>query len=114
MVPSRPLWRLSLPPRAAGELAGWAAEFAHERLFDWAGGLVWLAPRNAWAEARDASAPPWTAAAATRPWCARPRSCAGRCRSSSPSRRRWRPDPAGQGGFDPQRILNPGRMYAGL
>ena len=35
------------------------------------------------------SAPPSPAAAGTRRWSARTRSCAGRCRSSSPSRRRW-------------------------
>jgi glycolate oxidase FAD binding subunit len=47
----RALWRVSLPPAAASELAGWAAEFAPERLWDWAGGLLWLAPRPAWADA---------------------------------------------------------------
>ena len=50
---ARPLWRVSLPPAAAGELAPWLAEVSHERLFDWAGGLVWLAMEAQWADAAD-------------------------------------------------------------
>jgi glycolate oxidase FAD binding subunit len=53
MAPRRALWRLSLPPTAAEELSGWIAELAQERLYDWAGGLVWIAPRAAWAEAHE-------------------------------------------------------------
>ena len=36
-TPERLLWRLSVPPTAAGELAAWTASLTNERLFDWAG-----------------------------------------------------------------------------
>ena len=49
IVPERPLWRLSVAPTAASELAGWLAEMSPERCFDWAGGLIWLAPNSTWA-----------------------------------------------------------------
>ncbi len=45
----RPLWRFTLAPSRAAELAPWFAEVAEERLYDQAGGLVWLAPRQCWA-----------------------------------------------------------------
>lgn len=48
---TRPLWRFSLAPTHAAELAPWFAQVAEERLYDWSGGLVWLAPREAWAGA---------------------------------------------------------------
>ncbi len=45
----RPLWRFRLAPTDAAELAPWFAEVAEERLYDQAGGLVWLAPQACWA-----------------------------------------------------------------
>ncbi|MBM3525122.1 MAG: hypothetical protein FJX57_19420 [Alphaproteobacteria bacterium] len=110
--PQACLWRLSLPPAdAAGAVAG----LGGTRFFDWGGGLVWLATpatgdggeatiRRAIArsgghatlmrgpEALRAAIPvfqPQTAALAT-------------------ITRRVKE------GFDPKRILNPGRMYAGI
>ena len=47
--PERMLWRLSVPPAAASELVDWTASLTSERLFDWAGGLIWLAPKDDWA-----------------------------------------------------------------
>ena len=115
LAQSRTLWRLSLPPTAASELAGWATEFAQERLWDWAGGLLWLAPRAAWAGAHE------TVRAAL----------AGRgghatlLRADEELRRQvpvFEPQPPAlaaltrrvKESFDPRHILNPGRMYAGL
>ena len=47
--PERILWRISVPPAAASELVDWTASLTSERLFDWAGGLIWLAPKDSWA-----------------------------------------------------------------
>jgi glycolate oxidase FAD binding subunit len=109
----RPLWRISMPPAAASELAGWAAEFAPERLWDWAGGLLWLSPRPAWADAhatvrralegRGGHATLIRADEETRravpvfePQAAPLAALAARVKRS----------------FDPEGILNPGRMHA--
>jgi glycolate oxidase FAD binding subunit len=115
LVQSRTLWRLSLPPTAAGELADWAAEFAQERLWDWAGGLLWLAPRNAWADAHE------TVRAALKDRGGH----ATLVRADEELRRQvpvFEPQAPAltaltrrvKESFDPKHILNPGRMYAGL
>ena len=39
----RPLWRISTAPTAGAELARLAAGAGAEMLYDWAGGLLWLA-----------------------------------------------------------------------
>jgi glycolate oxidase FAD binding subunit len=111
----RPLWRLSVAPTAAGELAGWAAELTHERLYDWAGGLIWLAVKEGWAReaatVREALAgrgghatlvrgPAWLRAE-IEPFEPQPpalRALTERVKRS----------------FDPKGVLNPGRMYAGI
>jgi glycolate oxidase FAD binding subunit len=84
-------------------------------LWDWAGGLLWLAPRNAWADAHG------TVRAAL----------AGRgghatlVRADEELRRQvpvFEPQPPPlaaltrrvKESFDPKHILNPGRMYADL
>jgi glycolate oxidase FAD binding subunit len=112
LTPDRPLWRLSLPPTAASELAAWTGELTRERLFDWAGGLVWLAVRPEWAgkaeviraalEGRGGHATLVRAPAALRaeidpfePQPAPLRALSERVKRS----------------FDPHGILNPGRMY---
>lgn len=111
----RTLWRLSIPPTAAGELAGWAAEFAQERLWDWAGGLLWLAPRDAWADAH----------ATVRGALAGRGGHATLVRADEELRRQvpvFEPQPEAlaaltrrvKESFDPKHILNPGRMYPGL
>ncbi|MFO1075618.1 MAG: FAD-binding protein [Geminicoccaceae bacterium] len=111
----RPLWRLSLAPTAAAELAGWTAELTPERLFDWAGGLVWLAVKESWAREADAvraalegrgghatlvRAPDWLRSEVEpfQPQPAPLRALTARVKRS----------------FDPKGVLNPGRMYAGL
>ncbi len=111
----RVLWRMSIPPRAASELASWFAELTPERLYDWAGGLVWLAAREVWADA----------AATMR------RALRGRgghltlVRAPEEMRRStavFEPEPPPlfaltrrvKAAFDPLGILNPGRMYAEL
>lgn len=105
-IDGRALWRLSLTPtRAPGLLAA----LPGERLFDWAGGLVWLAT------------PPDTDGATIRA------AIAGHGHATL-----YVGDPAGQDvfqpqpaplaaltarvkdGFDPHRILNRGRMYREL
>lgn len=111
----RPLWRLSVPPAGAGDLAAWAAELTHERLFDWAGGLIWLAVREEWA-----------GDAATIRDALRGRGGhATLVRGSERLRREiepFEPQPAAlhaltariKRSFDPKGVLNPGRMYAGV
>ncbi len=113
--PERMLWRLSVPPAAASELVDWTASVTSERLFDWAGGLIWLAPKDDWA--RDAGtirealagrsghatlmrAPSWLRleAAPFEPQPLALRALTERVKRS----------------FDPHGVLNPGRMYAGI
>jgi glycolate oxidase FAD binding subunit len=113
--PERMLWRLSVPPAAAAELVGWTASLTSERLFDWAGGLIWLAPKDAWA--REAAtireavagrgghstlmrAPTWLRRE-VEPF--QPQAPALRALTERVKR-----------SFDPRGVLNPGRMYAGI
>ncbi len=106
------LWRLSIPPTAGGALASRFADLAPDRLYDWAGGLVWLAvPEVSAAEAaelREAFA-----------------GCGGHAtlvRAPEAVRAEievFQPQPAPlaalgrrvKRSFDPERILNRGRMY---
>ena len=64
--PERLLWRISVPPAAASELVDWTASLTSERLFDWAGGLIWLAPEDTGPERPKPSAEPWPGAAGMR------------------------------------------------
>ena len=113
--PERMLWRLSVPPSAAGELAQWTASVSSERLFDWAGGLIWLAPKDDWAREADTiraalagrgghatlmRAPGWLRreVAPFEPQAPTLRALSERVKRS----------------FDPRGVLNPGRMYAGI
>lgn len=111
--PDRLVWRLSLPPaegaRAVAEIGG---SLAIEAFYDWGGALVWLAVPGA-AEAD-----------AVRRAAAR---CGGRAtlvRAPEAVRRKvgaFHPRPAGRAAldarvkraFDPEAVLNPGRMYDG-
>jgi glycolate oxidase FAD binding subunit len=113
--PKRALWRVSLAPSAASEIAGWAAEFAQERLWDWSGGLLWLAPREAWADAADTV----RAALAGRGGHAMLVRAGEETRRQVPVFEPQAPALAAltrrvKASFDPKGILNPGRMYAGL
>lgn len=111
----RPLWRLSVPPTAAGELAAWTAELTHERLFDWAGGLIWLAPEATSAEAAET----------IRGALGQHGGHAVLVRGPEELRREievFQPQPRPlraltervKASFDPRRVLNPGRMHAGI
>lgn len=106
------VWRVSVPPQSAAELA---ASVDAEIFMDWGGGLVWLAVDDA----DDASAAAIRAAIA---------GCGGHAtlmRGSAELRSRVAPfEPLGKiqaritaslkDQFDPKAILNPGRMYEGV
>ena len=109
------LWRVSIPPAAAAELEAAMSMDGIELLFDWSGGLVWIALQ----EADDAMA-------------GRIRGAIGEqgghatlIRADAETRMRttvFQPQAAALAGltrrvkeaFDPQRVLNPGRMYEGV
>ncbi len=111
----RALWRFSLAPTDGAELVPWYRELGAEWLLDWAGGLVWLAPPEAYAYRADELR----------------RALDGRdghatlVRAPEDVRARvevFQPQPPAlraltervKRGFDPQMILNRGRMYAGM
>lgn len=113
---SGPLWRLSVPPASGAEAAAHVAGRAQARvLFDWGGGLVWLAVDGA----EDAGEAAVRAAAA---------SAGGHAtlvRADAPvraARAVFQPQAAGvaaltariKRAFDPAGVFNPGRMYAGV
>jgi len=115
LTPDRPLWRLSVPPTAAGELARWTAELTNERLFDWAGGLIWLAVKDEWARE----------AATVREALAGRGGHATLVRAPEALRREvgpFEPQPSPlraltariKRSFDPKGVLNLGRMYEGI
>lgn len=111
----RALWRLSIAPTASAALAGWATELTSERLFDWAGGLVWLAARH------DQAPPAAAVRAALEPHGGHATLVRApeAVRSVEPP---FEPQPPAlqalteriKRSFDPKGVLNPGRMYAGL
>ena len=112
----RAVWRLSVPPTAgAGVVARVAAEAAAEAYYDWGGGLVWLSlagdgdggaalVRAAVAEASGhatlvrAEAGLRGAVEVFQPQAGPLAALTKRVKES----------------FDPHRVLNPGRMYAGV
>ena len=111
-----PLWRLSVPPASGAEAAAQVADTAEVRaLFDWGGGLVWLAVDGT----EDAGETAVRAAAA---------SLGGHAtliRADAPTRAAravFQPQAKGvaaltariKHAFDPAGVLNPGRMYAGV
>ena len=112
----RPLWRLSVPPAAGADAAARVAEAADVRaLFDWGGGLVWLAVGGA-ADAGEAAVRAAAAAVGGH---------ATLVRADAPTRAAravFQPQAAGlaalttriKRAFDPTGVLNPGRMYAGV
>ncbi len=110
--PERPiLWRLSCPPTAAAGIAEALASLAPEVLFDWAGGLVWIALDSL----PDAGAPTVRAALGGN-------GHATLVRAPEATRREvpvFEPQPASlaalarrvKASFDPKGILSPGRLY---
>ena len=113
---SRPLWRLSVPPASGAAAAARVAEAADVRaLFDWGGGLLWLAVDGA----PDAGEVPVRAAAMA------VGGHATLVRADAPTRAAravFQPQATGlaaltariKRAFDPTSVLNPGRMYAGV
>jgi glycolate oxidase FAD binding subunit len=115
-LPECPVWRLSVPPRSAPEvLARLTQDQAPPYYFDWGGGLIWLAQPH-WQDQADTA----IRAALT--------DCGGHAtlvrapdelQAATPVFQPLDPAKAAltervKDGFDPQRVLNPGRMYGGL
>lgn len=115
LSPGRPLWRFSVAPTTGAELVPWYRELGAEWFLDWVGGLVWLAPPETCAFRADELR----------------RALDGRgghatlIRAPAEVRSRvevFQPQPPAlraltervKRGFDPERILNRGRMYAGM
>jgi glycolate oxidase FAD binding subunit len=115
-VNERALWRLSVPASRGAELAARIAEQAQAHmLFDWAGGLVWLA-----LEACDdaGAAVVARAVAATGGHATLIRAATSVRATIDVFSRQDRAIAAltkrVKEGFDPKGVLNPGRMWAGL
>ena len=112
----RPLWRISVAASRGAELAGRIGAAAQtQMLFDWAGGLVWVA----FAPCEDAGAGIVASAVAAMG------GHATLVRAPAAIRAKvdvfWRGEPAlaaltsrVKGSFDPKGVLNPGRMWAGV
>jgi glycolate oxidase FAD binding subunit len=111
-----PLWRISTAPTKGAELAGRiAAATAAEVLYDWAGGLLWVALPPS----EDAGAAIVRAAMATQGGHATLIRATAAVRAKVDVFGRQEPALAAltrrvKDGFDPKRVLNPGRMYAGV
>ncbi|HEY2231157.1 MAG TPA: FAD-binding protein [Xanthobacteraceae bacterium] len=115
----QPLWRISTAPSRGHELAARITGVVEaEVLYDWAGGLVWVAPAAATEGAAAVAA-----AAHVRAAVAALGGHATLVRGSAPLRAAvdvFEPQEAGlaaltkrvKQGFDPQGVLNPGRMWA--
>ena len=112
----RPLWRLSVPPAGGpGAVAEVADAVETAAYFDWGGGLVWLAVDAVGDAAHEAV----RAAAERAGGHATLFRAPDDLRAAVPV---FHPQPAAlrrvteqvKAGFDPLRILNPGRMYAGV
>ena len=112
----RVVWRLSVPPAAGAEAAQPVlAGGGGDGYYDWAGGLVWLA-LDPTADAAGALVRGAVAAAGGSALLVR---AAAGVRTEVPV---FPPEPAPlaaltrriKENFDPRRVLNPGRMYAGV
>jgi glycolate oxidase FAD binding subunit len=109
------LWRLSLAPTAAAELAAWTRELTHERLFDWSGGLVWLAVRPEWAGRADVIRAALEGRGGHATLVRAPEPLRAKVEPFQPQ-----PPPLRaltervKRSFDPRAILNPGRMHPGI
>jgi glycolate oxidase FAD binding subunit len=109
-----PLWRLSVPPAAAAARMGELEPLPLQWLADWAGGLLWLALKDAPADGgaaaiRAALAPHGGHATLIRA----PAALRGEVGVFQPQAAPLaRLSTRVKESFDPKRILNPGRMYA--
>jgi glycolate oxidase FAD binding subunit len=111
---ARPLWRISAAPSAASEIVARISP-ASQLFFDWAGGLIWVAP----------PAGPDCGAAAIRHAMAEIGGHATLVRGPAAARATidvFEPAEGALGAltkrlkesFDPKGVLNPGRMWAGI
>jgi glycolate oxidase FAD binding subunit len=112
----RAVWKLSVPPATAAAVVAAVGPVEESRyLCDWGGGLIWLAVKAG----RDAAAP------AIRAAVGESGGHATLVRAPEPVRAAVevfhpQPDPLARlaarvkEAFDPKRVLNPGRMYAGV
>ncbi len=122
----RCLWRVSVPPqdgpRVAAEIAG-SLDAAY--FYDWGGGLIWLALPGPDESASDGAAAADAGAGVVRGALGAAGGHAMLLRAPEELRAAvpvFQPqDPATaalttrvKDGFDPNRVLNPGRMYAGV
>jgi glycolate oxidase FAD binding subunit len=113
----RVVWRISVPPQAGPSVAaGIARAHGAAHFLDWAGGLVWLALEDGTGDAGHAAVHAAVAKAGGHATLVRaPREA----RAAVPV---FQPQDAAHAalttrikdGFDPNRVLNPGRMYAGV
>jgi glycolate oxidase FAD binding subunit len=112
----RVVWRVSVPPADGARVAAAiSAARAAEIFYDWGGGLLWIATDAA----EDGGVAPIRAAVATTGGHATLIRAADALRAAVPV---FEPQPGALGAlaarvkdsFDPKRILNPGRMVAGV
>jgi glycolate oxidase FAD binding subunit len=112
----RVVWRISVPPADGASIAAAiSAARAAEIFYDWGGGLLWIATDTA----EDGGVAPIRAAVATTGGHATLIRAADALRAAVPV---FEPQPGALGAlaarvkdsFDPKRILNPGRMVAGV
>ncbi len=110
----RPLWRVSVPPARGAELAA-LIEPSAQMFYDWAGGLIWIAPLPA----NDAGAIGIRKAVAAIGGHATLVRAPAAVRAAVDV---FEPQPAPvaalsrrvKESFDPKGVLNPGRMWAGV
>ncbi len=123
--PERPVWRVSVAPQDGARLvAAVARELDAEYFYDWGGGLIWLAPAPPGEDAgADAGAARIRAALGAAPGSGGGHATLFRApaelRAAVPVFQPQDPAKAAlttrvKDGFDPKRVLNPGRMYAGV
>ncbi len=119
-APDTALWRLSVPPSAGPAVAARiAAESKALYYFDWSGGLIWLALPLVGSAAADAGAALVRGALTASGGHATLIRAPAELRAAVPV---FQPqdEPSAaltarvKDSFDPNRVLNPGRMYAGL
>ena len=112
----RPVWKLSVPPAGgAGVVEALRQSMRADVLYDWAGGLIWLSLD----QHRETDASVIRAAVETVGGHATLIRAAEAVRAAVPV---FQPQPTAlatlservKDSFDPQRILNPGRMYPGV
>ena len=112
----RPLWRVSVPPARGVELGPHCPRPSAQMFYDWAGGLIWIAPLPA-SDDGGAAMVRQRGRHAGRPCHADRAPAAVRAAVDV-----FEPQPAPRSprdrrvkeSFDPKGVLNPGRMWAGV